>query len=343
MDERKKQVLHAIVNDYVATAEPVGSRTISKKYGLGVSSATIRNEMSDLEELGYIEQPHTSAGRIPSDKGYRYYVDCLMEKEQLTSVEVSSVKQLFTQRLTELDQIVQATCHLLSQLTNYTAIILVPKRGEGTLERIQLVPLSLYRVMVVIVSDTGFIHHRVLDLSDPIEPQRLQDIGNFLQSKLYGLNMEQVNLTLLKEITNQLSNHEQFKDFTLELMEQVLLDSKDERVFLDGALNMLNQPEFRDVEKLKTLLSSLEKDQVVKSLLKKEGRDGTDISIGGENPIRGINQCSVITKDYKINGKTVGSIGVLGPTRMNYSKAVTLVEYMTDQLSWILEKLAKKK
>jgi heat-inducible transcriptional repressor len=132
LDERKKQILHAIVNDYVTTAEPVGSRTISKKYGLGVSSATIRNEMSDLEELGYIEQPYTSAGRIPSDKGYRYYVDCLMEKEQLTPMEMKQVEVLFSRKNADLEQIVQATCHLLSQLTNYTSIILVPKRSDGS-------------------------------------------------------------------------------------------------------------------------------------------------------------------------------------------------------------------
>ncbi|MGI6686253.1 MAG: heat-inducible transcriptional repressor HrcA [Bacillota bacterium] len=342
MDERKKQVLHAIIKDYVATAEPVGSRTISKKYGLGVSSATIRNEMSDLEEQGYIEQPHTSAGRIPSDKGYRYYVDCIMEKEKLTPMEENKIKQLFTPKITEMEQIVQATCRLLSQLTNYTAIILVPTQGEGNLERIQLVPLTLYRIMVVVVSNTGFINHRVLDLPDPIEPQKLQEISDFLQSKLFGLNMEDLNFTLIQEITNQLSSNVAFKNLALELMEQVLTESKDERVFLGGALNMFNQPEFRDVEKLKTLLSSLEEDQVVKSLLKKDGREGTEISIGGENSFQGINQCSVITTDYKINGKTVGSIGILGPTRMNYSKAVTLVEYVTDQLSWILEKIAKK-
>ncbi|WP_157677232.1 heat-inducible transcriptional repressor HrcA [Dehalobacterium formicoaceticum] len=231
MDERKKQILQAIVNDYVTTAEPVGSRTISKKYGLGVSSATIRNEMSDLEELGYIEQPHTSAGRIPSDKGYRYYVDCLMEKEKLTPTEIKQVENFFAQKNTDLEQIVQATCHLLSQLTNYTAIILVPKRGDGSLERIQLIPVSLYRVMVVIVSDTGFINHRVLDLPHPIEPQRLQEISDFLQKKLFGLNMEKVNGTLLKEISHQFSNHGDFKNLTLELLEQVLTKSKDDRVF----------------------------------------------------------------------------------------------------------------
>jgi heat-inducible transcriptional repressor len=342
LDERKKQILHAIVNDYVTTAEPVGSRTISKKYGLGVSSATIRNEMSDLEELGYIEQPYTSAGRIPSDKGYRYYVDCLMEKEQLTPMEMKQVEVLFSRKNADLEQIVQATCHLLSQLTNYTSIILVPKRSDGSLERIQLIPISLYRFMVVIVSDTGFINQRVLDLPHPIEPQRLQEISEFLQKKLFGLNMEQVNSTLLEEISHQFSNHGDFKNLTIELVEQVLMKSTGDRVFLNGIINMLNQPEFRDLEKLKALFTSLEEDQIVKSLLKKERKEGTNISIGEENSIQGINHCSVISTDYKINGKTVGSVGVLGPTRMNYSKAVSILEHVTDQLSWILEKILKK-
>ncbi len=154
--------------------------------------------------------------------------------------------------------------------------------------------------------------------------------------------MEQVNFTLLREITHQITHHDQLKDLTLELMEQALLESGEERVFLGGALKVFDQPEFRDVEKLKILLASLEEDQIVKSLLKRQGREGTDISIGGENMHQGVKQCSIITTDYKLRGKTVGSIGVLGPTRMNYSKTVTLVEYVTEQLTYILEIMAKK-
>lgn len=342
METRKKQVLNAIIKDYVATAEPVGSRTIAKKYDLGVSSATIRNEMSDLEELGYIEQPHTSAGRIPSDKGYRYFVDCLMEKEQLDLADVINIKKFFAQKLTELDQIVRETCQLMSQLTKYTSLILVPRRSEGKLEKIQMVPVSSHQVLVVIVADTGFINHRILDLHQSIEPQRLQEINEFLQNKLYGLSLDQVNITLLREMSHQIAREGQILDLTLQLMEQALLESGEERIFTGGALNMLNQPEFRDVDKVKTLLRMLEEEEIVKRLLLKQNGEGTGIVIGGEIPIEGINKCSVVTGTYKVNGRVVGSIGVIGPTRMTYSNAVSIVELVTDQLSQLLTKMTRK-
>ncbi|MDD2497537.1 MAG: heat-inducible transcriptional repressor HrcA [Desulfitobacteriaceae bacterium] len=339
IDERKKQVLHAIVKDYVTTAEPVGSRTIAKKYDLGVSSATIRNEMSDLEEMGLIEQPHTSAGRIPSDKGYRFYVDYLMEKEELDADEINNINMFFTKRLSELDELVQETCRMLSHVTKYTALVLVPKRSEGKLEKIQMISVSPHQVLVLIVTDTGFINHRVIDLRQAISPRRLQEINFFLQEKLYGLSLEQVNRTLLGEISIHIARQEQLLDLALELMEQALMDRGDERVFTGGALNMLNQPEFRDVEKVKTLLGMLEEEEIVKKLLHKQLREGTEIFIGGEIPFEGINKCSVITGTYKVNGRVVGSIGILGPTRMTYPKAVSVVETVTDQLSLVLAKM----
>ncbi|MGI6065132.1 MAG: heat-inducible transcriptional repressor HrcA [Bacillota bacterium] len=339
IDERKKQVLHAIVKDYVSTAEPVGSRTIAKKYDLGVSSATIRNEMSDLEEMGLIEQPYTSAGRIPSDKGYRFYVDYLMEKEELNADEINNIKMCFAKRLHELDELVQETCQMLSHLTKYTALVLVPKRSEGKLETIQMVSVSPHRVLVLIITDTGFINHRIIDLGKPIDSSRLQEINNLLQQKLYGLSIEQVNRTLLREISHQIVRQEQLLDLALELMEQALLESGDERVFTGGALNMLNQPEFRDVEKVKTLLGILEEEETIKKLLHKQLGEGTEIYIGGEIPFEGINKCSVITGTYKVNGRVVGSIGVLGPTRMTYPKAVSIVEIVTDQLSQVLAQM----
>lgn len=341
MDERKKQVLHAIVKDYVSTAEPVGSRTIAKKYDLGVSSATIRNEMSDLEELGYIEQPHTSAGRVPSDKGYRYYVDCLMEKEELEPEEISNITGFYT-KLSELDQIVRQSCQLLSHLTQYTALVLVPQHSEGKLERIQLIPVSSHRVLVVLISDTGFINHRMLDLLHPVEPDRLERINIILQKKLYGLNIEQISRTLQREIAREIAREEQILNLAMELMEQVLQENGDDRVYLGGTLNMLNQPEFRDVAKVKTLLSTLEEEEIVRRLLRKQRRDGTDIVIGGEIPYEGINQCSMITTTYKINGRIVGSIGILGPTRMTYSRAVSIIECVTDQLSQALTEMSRK-
>lgn len=342
MDERKKNVLHAIIKDYVSTAEPVGSRTIAKKYDLGVSPATIRNEMSDLEELGYIEQPHTSAGRIPSDKGYRYYVDCLMEKEKLNHKEQNFISQNFQRKITELDQIMHQTCHLLSQLTNYTALIVVPQVSKGHLDKIQLIPISPFKVLVVIITDNGFVNHRVLELPDFIEPQHLSALGEFLDQKLHGLNMEQVNRTLLRELCMQMSERKQLMHVALELMEQALLQRREERVFLGGALNMFNQPEFRDVSKIQALLAILEEDEIVKKLLQKNMARGLDISIGGEMPYQGVSECSMITATFHVNGRPGGSVGVLGPTRMTYSKAVSLVEYITEQLSEALSQMFKK-
>lgn len=342
MDERKKQVLNAIIKDYVATAEPVGSRTIAKKYELGVSSATIRNEMSDLEELGYIEQPHTSSGRIPSDKGYRYFVDCLMEKEKLDAAEIQIVNQFFTSRLTELDQMVRETCQMVSKLTKYTTLVLVPKRSEGKLEKLQMVPVGAHRILVVVVTDTGLINHRVVELPHSVDPDRLKKICDLLQKKLYGLSLEQVNMTLLKEISRQISREEQLLNLTLELMEQALMDSGEEQVFTGGALNMLDQPEFRDLEKVRSLLGTLEEDAIVRRLLLQQREDGTGISIGGEIPFAGINNCSVVTGVYKVKGKIVGSVGLLGPTRMAYSKAVSIVELVTEQMSQVLSRMGQK-
>lgn len=342
MDERKKNVLHAIINDYIVTAEPVGSRTISKKYEFGVSPATIRNEMADLEELGYIEQPHTSAGRIPSDKGYRYYVDCLMEKEKLELSETNFIQQSFSKKITEFDNILQQTTQMLSQLTNYTSLIIVPKSSRGRLEKFQLIPINPYKVLAIIVTDTGFINHHVLDLPEYIEPGSLEKIAETLQNKLYGLSMEQVNLTLLREISHQLDRQKQLVDLTLELMEQAMLQRGEERVYLGGALNMLNQPEFQDVNKIKALLSLLEEEEIVKKILQKKHDEGVEISIGGELPCEVINNCSVITATYKVNGRVVGTVGVLGPTRMTYSKASSLVEVVTDQLSEVLTQMFRK-
>jgi len=342
MDERKKKVLNAIIKDYVATAEPVGSRTIAKKYSLGVSPATIRNEMSDLEDLGYIEQPHTSAGRIPSDKGYRYFVDCLMEKEELDAGDIQLVTQFFTSRLTELDQMVRETCQMVSKLTKYTAMVLVPRRSEGKLEKLQLVPVDAHRILVVVVTDTGLINHRLVELPHSVDPDRLKGISDLLQSRLYGLSLEQVNMTLMREISRQIPKEEQLLDLTLDLMEQALLGSGEEQVFTGGTLNLLDQPEFRDLEKVRSLLSTLEEDAVVRRLLLRQTADAPGISIGGEIPFAGINQCSVVTGVYKVNGKVVGSVGLLGPTRMAYSKAVSIVELVTGQMSQMLDRKSQK-
>ena len=342
MDNRKKQVLHAVIKDYVATAEPVGSRTIAKKYDLGVSPATIRNEMSDLEELGYIKQPHTSAGRIPSDKGYRYYVDHLMEQDEkeLSKAEEAFIKKSFTSQVSEIDVLLKQAGKLLSSLTNYTSMVVKPHTRAGVLEKISLLNVDENPVLVIMLSNKGAVYHRLLELSERVNRNQLQEFETLLQQKLSGLSMTQITITLIQETAMQMLWHQKLLNQALEIFEELLSPNENSsRVLINGALNMLNQPEFHDIDKVKEILALLEADDKVHSLLASKDVKNTEIYIGDELNLNGINQCSVISTPYVIDGDIAGCIGILGPTRMAYPKVISLVEFMGKQIS---DNLSKK-
>lgn len=338
MDERKRKVLEAIILDYISTAEPVGSRVIAKKYNLGVSPATIRNEMSDLEEQGYIEQPHTSAGRVPSDLGYRYYVDFLMERKKLELREVESINKSYDNRVHEVSQVIQRTSQILSEVTNYTAIVLGPQFGGCAFKHIQLVPVDIGKALVVVVTENGFVQNKMIDIPENIRYEDLNAISQVLNDRLRGLTLQDIKLTLIREIYTELNKHKLIFNTALELMEENLGIEPEEKIYLGGKLNILNQPEFKDVEKVKTLLSLLEQEELIRNVLTESPLDnGVRVKIGGENSIEAIKDCSMITATYHIDGKVIGAIGVLGPTRMEYSKVVSLVEFINANLSHILK------
>ncbi len=347
MDARKKQILHAVIQDYVDTAEPVGSRTIAKKYDLGISPATIRNEMSDLEELGYIRQPHTSAGRIPSDKGYRYYVDCLMEPQEraITQDEQALIAETFTQQVEEIDALLQESCKLLSKLTNYTAMIMKPKKLPGKLIKLNLVQVDSGHVVVVMTGDDGKVSHRILEVPPEITPENLADFEAVLQQKLIGLSLTQVTNSILKELALQMFWHQNLIKQSMQLLQTILFGGEDAgKVLVNGVLNLLNQPEFQDVGKVRDVLSALEVDDVVRQLLlsnQMTSKSGTVVYIGGELTAPGMNDCSVVSTPYYLNGEQVGSIGVLGPTRMQYPKVIALVEQVSKEVSEKMDKDAK--
>lgn len=341
MDERKKKVLAAIVQDYVNTAEPVGSRTIARKYNLGVSPATIRNEMADLEELGYIEQPHTSAGRVPSDLGYRYFVDFLMERYLLNNQEEEMIRQRFNQRMQEMENVIQRATELLSQITNYTAVVLGPHLYRATFQHIQLLPLAPTRALLVVVTNARVVEHHVLDIPASMTRQDLERVSQVLNSKLRGLALEQVRKDVLREIYRNLDLQRQVLNVVMELLEQSFRSDREEKVYLGGTLNILNQPEFKDVAKLKTLLGVLEEGKLLRELLQDEAGAGLSVRIGGENRYQEISECSLVTATYEIDGQVVGKVGILGPTRMDYPKAMALVEFITQNLSEALAKWVK--
>lgn len=338
LDERKQKILQAIIKDYIATAEPVGSRTISKKYELGVSPATIRNEMADLEELGFIEQPHASAGRIPSDRGYRYYVDCLMKKQHISTEEERSILRGYQNKVKDIGAVLQQTNTILSGITNYTSMVVGPQFTKSKFRNVQLVPLDPQRALVVVVTENGMVQSRMIELPKSVDDHDLQKISQVMNAKLQGLSMEQIKLTLIKEIYLELSKHKYVFEAAMDMIQETLSLNHEEKVYLAGTLNILNQPEFRDIGKLRTLLSLLEQDRVLKDILNEGSAadDGITVTIGGENKVAGLKDCSIITATYQIDGKVVGSFGVMGPTRMDYDKAVSIVDFMTNHLSLIL-------
>jgi len=339
LDERKEKVLQAIIKDYISTAEPVGSRTIAKKYNLGVSPATIRNEMADLEELGYIEQPHTSAGRVPSERGYRYYVDCLMNKKKLNKEEERTILRGYKTKVQDIGAVLQLTNKIMSDLTSYTSLVKGPQFKKSNLRHVQLVPLDHGKALVVVVTDNGMVQNKLIDLPNTIDDMDLQKISQVMNAKLQGLSLEDIKLTLIKEIYFELSKHKHIFNAAMDMIQETLNLNHDEKVYLAGTLNMLNQPEFRDINKVKTLLSMLEQDQVLKEILNDSNaqEDGVTVKIGGENRVEGLHDCSTITATYQINGKVIGSVGVIGPTRMDYEKAVAIVEFMTRHLSHLMK------
>ncbi|MFZ5646674.1 MAG: heat-inducible transcriptional repressor HrcA [Bacillota bacterium] len=342
MDARKQQVLLAIIMDYISTAEPVGSRTISRKFDLGVSPATIRNEMSDLEELGYIEQPHTSAGRIPSQKGYRYYVDFLMKKKDLTSQEEEIIRRGYEKKVRDIGQVVSRTSNILSQMTNYAAVVMTPRTNLSTFKHIQLVLMSPGQSMVIVVLSTGTLQHSIIQVPEEVTQVDLDTISGVFNAKLQGLTIDKIKLTLIREIYYELSKHKNILDLAMHLIHQGLTLNREDKVYMGGVFNILNQPEFKNIEKVKTLLGLLEQEELLRSLLEKNvPQEGLAVRIGTELNSEEVKDCSVVLATYHMDGKPAGTLGVLGPTRMDYAWVVSVVEHMTQNLSLTLEKMFK--
>ncbi|MFZ5946024.1 MAG: heat-inducible transcriptional repressor HrcA [Bacillota bacterium] len=339
LDARKRKVLEAIIIDYIATAEPVGSRTIARKYDLGVSPATIRNEMADLEEMGLIEQPHTSAGRIPSDAGYRFYVDCIMERMVLASEARTLIESTFQKKIKQIEDLIQLSLKTLSQMTNYTSLVLAPQLGKSTLQLIQLMLVEPGKALIVIVTDGGRVENKIVDIPDTITKTDLEIVSSVLNNKFKGLATKEWDKTILKEVYAYLLKQQKVVTLALDFLDSLLGEDIEEKVYFAGALNILNQPEFKDVTKVKSLFELLEDENIVSSMLKDDKEEGVQVKIGSENKLDIVKDCSIITATYRLDGKVLGTVGLLGPTRMNYSQAVSVMDFLTQTLSSSLKKI----
>lgn len=331
IDSRKIKILQAIIDDYISTAEPVGSRTIAKKYDLGISSATIRNEMADLEEMGYLEQLHTSSGRKPSNKGYRLYVDKLMLIPKLSVEEESLIKnKILNATMYEIDKIVKQATTLLSDLTKLTCIVRTPSVNKSSLKSLQLISIDPLNVLTVIITDTGLIKNSIIKLKKPVLSDDLIRINNLLNYRLKGLTIEDINLKVINIIKNDLGdNDEIFNAMIPELYET--LNVEDNNVYLEGTTNIFNYPEYNDIDRAKQFLSLVDDEENIRKFLTTKG--SISVKIGDENFVNGANDCSVISATYSYGGKPIGTIGVIGPTRIPYSKVISIISKVIVELN----------
>ncbi|RKD34748.1 heat-inducible transcriptional repressor HrcA [Thermohalobacter berrensis] len=336
LNERKLKILQAIIHSYIKKAQPVGSRTIAKKYNLGVSSATIRNEMSDLEELGYLVQPHTSAGRIPSDKAYRLYVDSLMELKSISSLERKKIKKGLSKEIREIEQLIQNSAKILSKLTNYTSLAIAPQFKKSRLKHIQLVPIDERKVLVVIVTDTGIAKNTIFMMDNDITHDHLNKITNYLNAKLKGHPIEYIGSSLEYELIQEMYSLKNTINQVVPLIYQAVDELEEVDLYANGVTNIFNFPEYNDVSKAKAFLSFIEDKNLVVDMLMKSGLQDIEIKIGKENCYEEVKNCSLITATYSLNGKTIGKIGVIGPTRMDYSKVISIVKTISLNLNDIL-------
>lgn len=341
LTERQRMILTAIVDDYIRSAEPVGSRSISKRGDVAYSPATIRNEMADLEELGFLEQPHTSAGRIPSHKGYRYYVDHLTPLNLLTAEELKTLKMFFAEKLNADEQVIQHAGTILSHMTNYTSILLGPEVFHTTLRHFQLLPLGESTAVAIVVTNTGQVENKTVSLPAGVSASEMERVVNLLNRKLTGVPIYKLKSALYTEIGQEMQRHIEHFEELMKMLDQVLDGgSEGQRLFLSGATNMLTQPEFRDVDKVKSILDLLEETPTLTKMISSASAgSGIQVRIGTENDHEAFANCSLITATYAIEGATVGTIGILGPTRMEYARVIRILDILSKDLSKFLSRM----
>lgn len=334
LDERKLHILHTIIDHYILTATPVGSRAISKHEGIGVSSATIRNEMSDLEEMGYLEQPHTSAGRIPSEKAYRLYVDRLMQLRPLSQVDQTMIHKRIGEHLDGLEELTGHAAKVLSELTKLPSIVKVPELDDITIRHVQIVPVSIGRALAVIVTEAATVHDAMMQVPESFGTSELERASHILTARLEGFTLREAICVLEDEMQGEFANYRHISSQLGNRLDESMRKKKKGQIVLGGTANLFMYPEFSDVRSAQHMLSVFETEETLYQLLEKAEPMTLTIRIGSENSIVEMQGSSVVTASYQIGG-TTGSFGVIGPTRMDYAHIAAVMKTMADSLSRI--------
>ncbi|MDE6312897.1 MAG: heat-inducible transcriptional repressor HrcA [Lachnospiraceae bacterium] len=339
LDERKTKILEAIIGTYLETGEPVGSRTISKYTDLNLSSATIRNEMSDLEEMGYILQPHTSAGRIPSDKGYRFYVDRIMEDKEK---QVSEIQELMIERQDKMELLLKQVVKVLATNTNYAAMVSAPSYHRNKLKFIQLSHLDENQLLAVVVMEGNMVKNRIIDVREALDNETLLKLNMLLNTNLNGLSMEEINLGMISKLKEQAGIHSDIVSEVLDAVAEAIKVEDDLEIYTSGATNIFRYPELSDSERASELINTFEEKKplsdLVQETLADEKNTGIQVYIGSEMPVQAMKDCSVITATYELEEGMQGTIGIIGPKRMDYEKSLSAMKNLMAQLDKIFKK-----
>ncbi len=343
LTEREELVLQAVVHSYITTAEPAGSRTIVKRFGLDISPATVRNVMADLEEAGYLQQLHTSSGRIPTDHGYRYYVDYLMRVQEITREERSHISNELNARLNDADDILNQTSRLLALISHQTSIVQAPNEKEAVVRHIELLPLDGRRAAVLVEDSYGRVRTFVMPLDDAMTPADTMELNRFLNENLQGVGTHELASAIRSRLMAYVERQRKLAERALYVLD-LLPANRPGQLFLEGTTQIFEQPEFRDVDKAREIFGMLEERDRVMEILR-SGYEANDprlsrVRIGVETLTHGMEEISVVSAPYRIGDRTVGMLGIVGPRRMPYAKLTGIVEYTADKLSRLLSRLS---
>lgn len=343
LSEREELILQAVVQQYITQAEPVGSRALVKRFDLDISPATVRNVMADLEESGYINQLHTSSGRVPTDKGYRYYVDYLMHVQEVTHAERARIEHDLSEQLNNADTILKQTSNLLALISHQTGIVEIPSAHVATIHRIELMPLGNGQLAMLVVDNYGRVQTVLMPWSHPTDTQGIIPLNNFLNDHLNNTPIDMLTTTIQQKLQLFVDEQRLLAEMAMNVLNYIP-DTTSDQLYLNGATQLFEQPEFHDVDKAREVFGLLEERERVAELLHSgtlRNLNTSRIMIGSEDLTHGLEEISVVSAPYKIHDKTVGMIGILGPRRMPYSKLTGIVEYTASKLGAILTKLSR--
>lgn len=339
LEERKQKILQAIIHHYISTGKPVGSKVLALNYNFDLSPATIRNIMADLEEIGYLTHPHTSAGRVPTDQGYRFYVDRLIQIQKLAYEEARLIQREYETHRREVEKIMQQTSRMLSLLSHYTGFVLPPLLKVTSFKRIELIFLERKKFLALLITDADLVKHRIIELPEEITPELLQRASRFYNDELTGLTLGEIKRFIADEINKNRIPDLKLLNFILRITKRIFDFENEEAVYLESTSKIFSRPDFNDYEKIKLVFEIIEGRETFSRLLyNKIKENGVKVLIGKENPCKQMQECSLVTSTYKVGSNSIGVLGIIGPKRMEYSKMIALVNFISKLVNEVLNK-----